>query len=97
MSHLKLDRRIREHNARLPLDDRRRAAEAMGYSDGLPLTEDDLRHLIRDFRDSREMSRASVMRALCPPEDPADRRLGSLTPAEFGALFAQEWPAKATL
>lgn len=82
----------REINASLPLGTRQEAARKMGYPDGLPLAEGDYRRVIRWARRSGTLSRAQTLVALSPPDDPTERRLGSLGPGEFGVLFEQEWP-----
>lgn len=85
------DRKLRKRIARLPLAERQRAAELLGYLDGMPLTERDIRMNIRRLR-GLSADRERVRRTICPPHDVTKRRIGSLNPDEFGAIFEQEWP-----
>jgi hypothetical protein len=86
----KFDRSVRLSTAWLPLAERQRIAGLMNYSDGRPLTEDDIRACIRRERGAGT-GREDVRQALVV-DDPLDRRVGSLGPAEIGVILAEEWP-----
>jgi hypothetical protein len=85
----KYDRRIRESIAGLPLAERQRAAETMGYADGKPLDEADIRMNARRMYDAG-MGRAEIISALSVDE-PVNRRIGSLNPAEVAVIVTDVW------
>lgn len=86
------ERKLRESIARAPLDERLQMAEALGFRDGMPLSEADIRHNIRFFKASGETSRREALAAVTGSSDIMQRCIGSLNPGEIGALFEQEWP-----
>lgn len=84
------DRRVRIGIAALPLAQRQAWAEQMNYSDGRPLSEDEIREYIR-YQHGASTVREDIRRALVV-DDPLNRRIGSLGPAEIGAILDEEWP-----
>jgi len=84
------DQRVRRYAVTLPLAERQKLAESFGHIDGIPLTENDVRRFISRARDAG-ISRQEARDALIV-DDPAQRRIGSLNPAEIDKLLAGEWP-----
>jgi hypothetical protein len=84
------DQAIRRYAAQLPLADRQKLAEHLRYVDGIPLTEDDVRGVVSKAR-AAGISREQIRDALVV-DDPAQRRIGSLGPAEIDQILAAERP-----
>lgn len=87
------DRNVRLNIARMPLAERQRIAGELGYPDGRPLTEGEVREYIRGQR-AAGTGRDEVRRSLVV-DDSLEHRIGALNPDEIGLVLAGEWPATA--
>jgi hypothetical protein len=77
----------------MPLAERQETAAAMGYKDGMALTEAEVRMDIERARDGGE-DRQEWLEALRGPAGITERRIGSVNWEDVGALFAELWPVR---